>query len=87
MDPLVPTPSILYWTVALNVLRNDESFVSSKQFYKQVFESQGSFNKLHRILSPWSLESDSVKVSRVHWEPGSLQEAQQDSPPHSAAHH
>lgn len=44
MDPLVPTPSILYWTVALNVLRNDESFVSSKQFYKQVFESQGSFN-------------------------------------------
>lgn len=39
-EPLIPTPSILYWAVVLNLLRNDDSLIINKQFYKQVFKSQ-----------------------------------------------
>ena len=35
--PLVPTHSILSWTVVLNVLCNDESIISNKQFLKKIF--------------------------------------------------
>ena len=35
--PRVPTPSILSWTVVLNVSCNDESLISNKQFFKKNF--------------------------------------------------